>query len=112
MKKPTNLPAKLTEQSIRKLPIPTKDEGRYDVQDHQVTSLYLRVYPSGNKSWTFRYRFDGTSKRFNIGDASLISPAKARNKAKSLAGEVANGKDPNAAKQAVREKQRKAKKTT
>ena len=54
------------------------------------------------KSWAFRYRAAGKSKRFLIGDASLISPAKARRKARTLAGDIANGIDPNKIKVAAR----------
>jgi integrase len=92
-------PGKLTEATIAGL---LPDVRRYDVPDHVVNNLCVTVYPSGRKSWAFRYRADGKSKRFLIGDASLISPIKARRKAKSLAGDIANGVDPNRAKFASR----------
>ncbi len=97
--KPTGLPKKLTETSIPKLPA---SDTRYDVKDHQVENLYLTVFPSGRKSWVFRYRSHGKSKRFTIGDGSSVSPAQARRKARSLAGEIANGVDPNHDKQVER----------
>ena len=108
MPKPKNLPSRLTAHSISKLPIPSKEDGRYDVRDHQITNLYLTVHPSGKKSWVFRYRAEGKSKRYFIGSGDLVSPAKARTKAKSIAGEIANGADPNIGKQAERSRIRKA----
>jgi len=62
----------------------------------------MTVYPSGKKSWVYRYRADGKSKRFRIGDGS-IKPPTARNKAKKIAGEIANGIDPNAEKERERQ---------
>ena len=97
MSKP-NLPKKLTDKSIADLE-PAKT--RYDVPDHEITNLYLTVYPSSKKSWVFRYRAEGKNKRYRIGDGSIKPPA-ARNKAKKIAGDVANGIDPNAVKQAAR----------
>ena len=108
MSKPSNLPTKLTEIAIANLPIGDK---RYDIPDHQIRNLYLTVYPSGKKAWVFRYRASGKSKRFRIGDDS-VSPAQARNKAKKVAGDVANGIDPNAAKQQARREESKSKEGT
>ena len=107
--KPENLPKKLTETSVPKL-LPAKR--RYDIRDHVISNLVLTVYPSGKKSWVFRYRVDGKSKRFRIGDGDSISPTKARTKAKTLAGEIAIGLDPNAEKQVKRQQVRKAKEGT
>jgi hypothetical protein len=66
-----------------------------------IGNLYLTVYASGKKSWVYRYRSEGKSKRFRIG-SDAISPAKARSKAKKLAGDIANGIDPNAEKERAR----------
>lgn len=90
MSKPKNLPDRLTDGSIEMLEAADK---RYDVKDNKVVGLYITVYPTGKKSWVFRYRAGRKSRRFVIGDSS-VSPAQARKKAKSLAGEVANGGDP------------------
>ncbi|MBT8090645.1 MAG: Arm DNA-binding domain-containing protein, partial [Gammaproteobacteria bacterium] len=93
--KPKKLPKKLTETTIPGLPV---TDSRYDVPDHMIGNLYLTVYPSGKKSWVYRYRSEGKSKRYRIG-SDAISPAKARSKAKKLAGDIANGIDPNADKE-------------
>ena len=83
---------KLTETTLRKL---TGKNQRYEVRDDQIANLWLRIYPSGRKVWVLRYRTDNRSKRHRIGDASLISAAQARRRAKTLGGEIANGGDPN-----------------
>ena len=90
---------KLTETAISRLKPKAQ---RFDVTDNSIANLCVRVYPSGKKSWVYRYRFEGKSKRFLIGDAGSISPAKARQRAKTLAGGVANGIDPNAEKERER----------
>ena len=106
MKTPNYRPKKLTDTTIPKL---QPEDRRYDNRDHKISNLYLTVYPSGKKAWVFRYRAEGKSKRYRIGDGSAISPAKARTKAKTLAGDIANGLDPNFEKQVERQKVRKSK---
>ncbi len=86
-------------------------DSRYDVPDHQISNLYVTVYPSGKKSWVFRYRANGKNKRFRIGDASIM-PSTARNKAKKIAGDIANGIDPNLEKERTRRDQLKAREGT
>jgi integrase len=108
MSKPENLPIRLTELAISRLPA---TDNRYDVQDHQIGSLYMTVYPSGKKSWVYRYRSQGKSKRFRIGPGTIKPPA-ARSKAMKLAGEIANGIDPNAEKNRQRKQQIKAREGT
>ena len=109
MIKPKYRPKKLTNTTIPKL---QTEDRRYDIRDHQISNLYLTVYPSGKKAWVFRYRADGKSKRYRIGDGDSISPTKARTKAKTLAGDIANGIDPNFDKQVERRKVRKVKEGT
>jgi integrase len=80
----------ITETSIRNL---EARQTAYEVSDDAHDNLSIRVYPSGKKSWNFRYRVHGRQKRVTIGDAVAISPNKARRQANVLAGEVASGKD-------------------
>ena len=90
---------KLTEFSISKL---EPKSLRFDVTDDAIANLCIRVYPGGKKSWVYRYRNNGRSKRYLIGDADAISPTKARRKAKTLAGDIANNIDPNTEKERER----------
>ncbi len=100
---------KLTEYRISRL---KPSDRRYDVTDDEIRNLVITVYASGKKSWTYRYRLDNKSKRHIIGDASAISPVKARHSAKVLAGQIATGIDPNQAKADRRKRARKAKEGT
>lgn len=73
----------LTETAIRRLPNPPKE--KLLGFDH---GLYLRLYPSGRKSWLFRTRKGGSWKTRNLGDWPAVSLAQARAKAAPLAGKV------------------------
>ena len=105
---PMNKPKKLTDYTIVRL---TPADRRYDVKDHVIPQLYLTVHPTGSKSWVYRYRADGKSKRYRIGDGS-VSPDKARRAARKVAGDLASDIDANDVKQQRRREQDKAKNST
>jgi integrase len=42
---------------------------RYEVPDPGCAGLYLQVHPTGVKSWAFRFRFAGKSRKLTIGTA-------------------------------------------
>src|ERR1700738_1787434 len=44
-------------------------DSRYEVGDPACPGLYLQVHPSGAKSWAFRFRFAGRSRKLTIGSA-------------------------------------------
>ncbi|MGA7074718.1 Arm DNA-binding domain-containing protein, partial [Bradyrhizobium sp.] len=44
-------------------------ETRYEAPDAGCAGLYIQVHPSGVKSWCFRYRFAGKSRKLTIGTA-------------------------------------------
>lgn len=79
----------LTDLSIRKL---RPKESLYEVAD--VRGLFLRVNPSGEKSWCIRYLFDGAPKRMTIGRYPALSLAEAREKHSVALMEVQKGIDP------------------
>ncbi len=62
--------------------------------------LYLHVKPNGTKAWRFNYRFNGKQKTLAIGVYPDISLKAARDKHKEARENLANGIDPNSAKQA------------
>jgi integrase len=62
--------------------------------------LYLFVKPNGTKAWRFNYRINGKQKTLAIGIYPDISLKAARDKHKEARENLANGIDPNAAKQA------------
>jgi integrase len=44
-------------------------ESRYEIPDPGCAGLYLVVHPSGAKSWAYRFRFAGKSRKLTIGAA-------------------------------------------
>jgi integrase len=42
---------------------------RYEVPDAACPGLYLTVFPSGAKSWCYRFRFNGKTRKLTIGGA-------------------------------------------
>jgi integrase len=73
---------------------------RYAIPDGGCRGLYLNVYPSGRKSWSVRYRFGGVPRNLTLD--GFPSLAQARIGATKVLAEVAQGKDPAAAKQEAR----------
>ena len=56
--------------------------------------LYLRIKPSGTKSWSFKWKRDGKSNELAIGPYPAISLASARQKATDYRELLAGGGDP------------------
>jgi integrase len=71
---------------------------RREVPDGKIPGLYLIVQPSGAKSWAFRYRYAGKSRKHTIGSYPAISVGRARELAQQAAGAVAEGRDPHSEK--------------
>ncbi len=61
--------------------------------------LFVLVKVSGSKSWRFKYRFDGKEKLLVIGDYPAVSLAQARKARDAAKVHLADGVDPNEAKQ-------------
>ena len=76
---------------------------RREIPDGKIAGLYLVVQPSGAKSWAFRYRSAGRPRKYTIGPFPQIGLATARKLAQRAAGDVAEGGDPSARKQAERD---------
>jgi hypothetical protein len=87
--------------------LPAKDE-RYEVADHGCPGLYVVVHDSGAKSWAYRYRFCGKSRKLTIGGAytdkgiEIIKLADAREIANEARVQVARQIDPGEAKKEAR----------
>lgn len=80
------------------------------IADHEVKGLFLRITPSGAKSYVLRYSQEGRRGEAAIGDATAITLVAARAKAMDLLNSLTlQGIDPVQAKQAaiVAERQRK-----
>lgn len=76
----------------------------YNVHDTEISGFVLRVQPSGKKAFylrgrvTYPDRSRGPQRYYHIGDANTLTPAQARHEAQRLAGMLADGEDPDAAK--------------
>jgi integrase len=68
-------------------------------------SLFLCIYPSGVKSWQFRYRKDGALKSVNLGQYPDVRISQARNERDKLKGTIAGGQDPQKQKEIAREEE-------
>lgn len=86
------------------------DKGIVEYWDEKVSGLCLRVMPSGLRTWTFRYRPQGSStfRRQPLGRYPEVGLAKARERALEQRVAVSGGEDPQGAIQSRREKAAKA----
>jgi integrase len=57
-------------------------------------NLYLRVKPTGSRSWVFRYKISGKVREIGLGSYPARSLAEAREKAGEMRTAVQNGLDP------------------
>ena len=56
--------------------------------------LYMRIKPSGMKTWLFRYQLNGRRHAMGLGSIRLKSLAQAREKSREFAVKVSDGIDP------------------
>lgn len=72
----------------------------YDIWDTDVKGLIVTIFPSGRKTFSFRYYDDNKKKqKIKIGIFGNITCEVAREKAKKIAGDLAHDIDPKKAKQ-------------
>lgn len=84
---------KLTEKYVASLKAVPK---QMEIPDGAYPGLYLRVMPSGAKSWAIRYRANGFHRRLTLGRYPKMGLAEARKAAAACAVEVEKGNDPQA----------------
>ena len=81
----------LTDLQVKKL---APKRRRYEVLDSK--GLYIRVMPTGAKSWVFRYQFEGTPRRMTLGGYPGVGLAQAREKHGAAMTKIQQGIDPGA----------------
>lgn len=81
---------------------PAPGQARLEFKDSKVAGLYLRVTPSGVKSFSFVGRAKGAARaeRETIGRYPAVKPEEARTRATQLAGSLASGESVAAVRQA------------
>lgn len=77
-----------------------------EIYDCKVSGLAIRIFPTGGKSFVYRFKWDGKSKRFTIGQFPKIGVIQAREIAKDLYAKIRLGINPILEKQQRVEKQR------
>lgn len=90
----------LTERKLLSLQTQRPQE---DFWDDALPGFGVRITQSGRKSFVLMYRLHGLKRRITLGTYPALSLADARQRAKTLLGEVACGRDPAAEKQGHRE---------
>jgi integrase len=94
----------LTDKVVRALKAVTRQEDYWDESFKMRRAQFaVRVYPSGRKEYFIRYRTkDGERPTTRLGDTSSVSLAEARDKARKFIGQVYNGGNPAAEREAIR----------
>ncbi|MCB5176884.1 tyrosine-type recombinase/integrase [Microvirga lenta] len=90
---------KFTASRVGSLPIQAKE---YAAWDETTPGFGVRVYPSGQRRYVYRYRAGASrsapARMVTIGDVRKLGLEDARRVARDLAGQVARGGDPSAEK--------------
>ena len=90
--------AKLTVKAVEaakpKLSKKTAKLERNEIPDAALPGLYLLVQPSGSKSWAYRYRHDGRTRKKTLGSFPMVNLGEARKRARAAISKIGEGHDP------------------
>lgn len=91
---------KLTKRFVDALKPVTRDTL---FRDSDLIGFGLRVKPSGSSTWIIQYRnAAGRTRKLAIGKLGVLTPDEARQRARRRLGDVADGNDPSATRNAAR----------
>src|SRR4051812_40892223 len=93
-----SMQAKLTKKTIEGFRPPLRT--REIVWDTALPGFGLRITPAGHKGFVVQYRVGGRSRQMTLGDYGVLTLDQARDRAKKVLGDVANGLDPAADREA------------
>jgi len=100
MKQDKSAAARLTKRTVEAIRSPAKGEPPVEIWDTEIRGFHCRVPASGRAVYRFWYRAGGVQKVMTLGAHGIVTAEQARERAKSLAGAVAEGRDPAAEKEA------------
>jgi len=101
--KPNDMPKQnFTSNWIKAEKAPDKRSEIFDTNKNSI-GLGLRITPNGKKTFFYRYRFSGKTKRFTIGEFPAISLSDARKEVGNLKSDISRGIDPQLHKQKAKE---------
>ena len=92
---------------IDAIPLPAK--GFIEFTDAKIPGLKLRIFASGQRSWSVKYRPIGSTKsekRFPLDDYPNMTVADARKAAEAVRGQRTGGADPAAEREAIKAERR------
>jgi integrase len=84
----------LTAKNVFSLPAPDSGQKDYFDSDGPVSGFSVRVTASGKRTYCLIYRADRRQRRLTVGNASILSLADARQKARDALRTLALGSDP------------------
>ena len=67
---------------------------RVEIPDGGLQGLYLVIQPSGAKSWAYRYRLNGKTRKYTIGAFPKVDLVNARKLARDAVTAIGEGRDP------------------
>jgi len=79
----------LTDLQVKKF---RPQKKRFEILDND--GLYIRIMPTGRKSWVFRYNFQGNARRMTLGGYPGVGLADARERHARALQELQRGVDP------------------
>jgi integrase len=91
---------KLTKRSVEAIAIPPKGE-QAELWDTDLGGLHVRVMPTGRRVYRLKYRSAGRQVIVTLGEHGPITAEQARERARTLVGAVAEGRDPAAERKAA-----------
>src|SRR5215471_21735077 len=84
---------RLTDAIVRRLPTP--EQGKHITPDSEVAGFGVRITANGARRYVLRYTTRaGRERTYTTGDATVWRTTQARDKAKELRREIADGGDP------------------
>jgi len=85
---------KLTKKAIDGFKYKGDDQSRDVRWDDRLPGFGVRIYPTGRKAFVLSYRSKGRKRFLTLGTYGVLTLDQARGKARSLLGDVIDGKDP------------------